>query len=907
MVFKHKLFSSSSSKKKKSSESSSSDNSPRSIGSNSPIGSDKKKSKSESGDETWRLNLRSLFAGGKDGSTKKKTDLSSSSSDSDSKPPCDVASKPPLVASSSIGWNRFDSRSDLGSVVPKVVTHLGSGSVPADSGSISADSGSVPADSGSVPADSGSVSAAYGSGLATSGSVSAASCLVSAAFGSGLAASGSVSAASGSVSAAFGSVSAASAAYGSVSDAYGSVLAASGSGLASRRSVSAASGSGLPASGSGRGNAKKEAESSSRPALPPSGAGKFKVRPSMSGPIGSSESENSKESESTRYLALLRLTSASRKRFPGDFKSFSQELNSKGLQLFPQWKPRRSSNMEEITNLIGGKFKKAKEEVDSDLLVFGGDLMGLLDSGHELQVEIENLLILARECDKYTSEEFWLKCESIVHELDDRRQELSPGVLKQLHSRMLFILTRCTRLLQFHKESWGQKQEIPTKKAYSQEQHCLDWKEDFPRPAPISSPEKYLKLCGILVDDKVNLSGTVIDGDAPLDDDVVHSSRTSSVHPRERTSIEDFEMLKPISKGAFGSVFLAKKKITGDLFAIKVLKKADTIRKNAVESILAERDILINAHNPFVVRFFYSFTCRENLYLVMEYLNGGDLYSLLAKIGRLDESIARVYIAELVLALEYIHSQGVVHRDLKPDNLLIAHDGHVKLTDFGLSKVGLINITDDLSGPVFKGESLLVEEKPKVPTSEYQLKRRDKRSVVGTPDYLAPEILLGKGHGATADWWSVGIILYELIVGIPPFNDAQPQQIFDNILNRDIPWPHIPDEMSYEAHDLIDRLLTADPHQRLGAKGAAEVKEHVFFKDINWHTLAEQKAAFVPETESALDTSYFQSRHSMNSLDLKRCRNNENGESSGSSSCLSNHHNDVVTSAKNPDHPQKLP
>ncbi|XP_062103802.1 probable serine/threonine protein kinase IREH1 [Humulus lupulus] len=199
------------------------------------------------------------------------------------------------------------------------------------------------------------------------------------------------------------------------------------------------------------------------------------------------------------------------------------------------------------------------------------------------------------------------------------------------------------------------------------------------------------------------------------------------------------------------------------------------IRKNAVESILAERDILISVRNPFVVRFFYSFTCRENLYLVMEYLNGGDLYSLLRNLGCLEEDVARVYIAEVVLALEYLHSLRVVHRDLKPDNLLIAHDGHIKLTDFGLSKVGLINSTDDLSGPAVSTTSLMVEDELELSVPEHQQERRKKRSAVGTPDYLAPEILLGTGHGTTADWWSVGVILFELIVGIPPFNEEHPQ------------------------------------------------------------------------------------------------------------------------------------
>ncbi|AQK63485.1 putative serine/threonine protein kinase IREH1 [Zea mays] len=412
--------------------------------------------------------------------------------------------------------------------------------------------------------------------------------------------------------------------------------------------------------------------------------------------------------------------------------------------------------------------------------------------------------------------------------------------------------------------------------------------------------EKYLQLCDSVDMDKVDSTSTIMDEE----DDVVRSLRASPVHPiKDRTSIDDFEIIKPISRGAFGRVFLAKKRTTGDLFAIKVLRKADMIRKNAVESILAERDILITVRNPFVVRFFYSFTSRDNLYLVMEYLNGGDLYSLLRNLGCLDEDVVRVYLAEVVLALEYLHSMHIVHRDLKPDNLLIAHDGHIKvwrhaqctyllnllslLTGFGLSKVGLINNTYDLSRPVVSGASLYGDDEPQMNEFEQMdhRARRQNRSAVGTPDYLAPEIILGTGHGCSADWWSVGVILFELIVGIPPFNAEHPQTIFDNILNYKIPWPHVPEEMSFDAQDLIDK---------------ANVKQHPFFKDISWDTLARQKAAFVPSSDNAFDTSYFTSRYSWNPSDGNIYEayefedSSDNGSLSGSSSCLSNRQDDMT-------------
>ncbi|GAB2224875.1 hypothetical protein Droror1_Dr00005653 [Drosera rotundifolia] len=342
------------------------------------------------------------------------------------------------------------------------------------------------------------------------------------------------------------------------------------------------------------------------------------------------------------------------------------------------------------------------------------------------------------------------------------------------------------------------------------------------------------------------------------DEASVSSTMSTPLHPssKERTRIDDFEIIKPISRGAFGKVFLAQKRTTGDIFAIKVLKKLDMICKNDVERILAERNILIAARNPFVVRFYYSFTSRDNLYLVMEYLIGGDLYSLLRKVGCLDEDVARIYIAELVLALEYLHSLGIVHRDLKPDNILIAPNGHIKLTDFGLSKIGLMNSTSNLYIAEDESNSSLNAQTQNV----NRTRDESRRSAVGTPDYLAPEILLGSDHGYAADWWSVGVILFELITGVSPFTAETPEIIFHNILYKKVLWPSIPSQMSLEAQDLINRFLEHDPCERLGAKGTSEVKEHQFFKGIEWDTLSLQKAAFVPQPEGQDDSSYFVSR-----------------------------------------------
>ncbi|XP_031393821.1 probable serine/threonine protein kinase IRE isoform X3 [Punica granatum] len=924
-----------------------------------------------------------------------------------------------------------------------------------------------------------------------------------------------------------------------------------------------------------------------------------------------------KEIQSPRFQAILRLTSGRKKKTP-DIKSFSHELNSKGVRPFPVWKPRAYAHMEEIMVAIRAKFDRLKEEVDSDLGIFAGDLVGILEKSSETHPEwkesLEDLLVIASKCAKMTPNEFWIKCEAIVQNLDDRRQELPMGTLKQAHTRLLFILTRCTRLVQFQKESGfeddhilglhklsdlgvypekvleasqhdfsgplsvqegGDKQtnkskvqeqgshtankdqqnknsssdadgfdvntarsaasstssyrmsswkklpsaaeknrkgsdvadtplkdkssrlqektdsrndcdflhanldtptrlpdnreassggrraswglacenlmicricevEIPTVHVEEHSRICTiadrcdlkglnvnerlervaetlekileSWtprstprsigspgrsvevakggiqgmheeleeysprKDNFSRRhsedmldsvmdsvnasimqnlndnfrelpceahsvvttdpgrrtssggsltprSPLTAPwanqiemlvhegktiselensqqvnklleitrsvanvntcdygaleymiarledlkyaiqdrkvdalvvetfgrriekllqEKYVLLCGQIEDEKADSSNAMADDESSAEDDTVRSLRASPINntgSRDRTSIEDFEIIKPISRGAFGRVFLARKRATGDLFAIKL-----KVFWLSVTSLYQSVILL-----------------WENLYLVMEYLNGGDLYSLLRNLGCLDEEMARIYIAEVVLALEYLHSLNVIHRDLKPDNLLIGQDGHIKLTDFGLSKVGLINSTDDFSAPQVSSGGFLKEDETK---DQHSINReqRQKHSVVGTPDYLAPEILLGMGHGKTADWWSVGIILYELLVGIPPFNADHPQNIFDNIMNRDIPWPKVPEEMSYDVYDLIDRLLTENPVQRLGATGAAEVKQHSFFKNINWDTLAKQKAMFIPSAESH-DTRYFMSRYIWNPED----------------------------------------
>eukprot|EP00698_Gefionella_okellyi_P021629 TRINITY_DN7049_c0_g1_i1.p2 TRINITY_DN7049_c0_g1~~TRINITY_DN7049_c0_g1_i1.p2 ORF type:complete len:530 (-),score=109.41 TRINITY_DN7049_c0_g1_i1:2265-3854(-) len=315
----------------------------------------------------------------------------------------------------------------------------------------------------------------------------------------------------------------------------------------------------------------------------------------------------------------------------------------------------------------------------------------------------------------------------------------------------------------------------------------------------------------------------------------------------------DFDIISPISKGAYGRVLLARKKATGKLFAIKVMAKVDMIRKNAMERCKLERDILARMDNPFVVKLHYSFQTPSHLYFVLEYANGGDVGSLLESMGCLAEDQVRVYLAEVVLALEYLHERNIVHRDLKPDNLLINKNGHILLADFGLSDLEERKDATTLASATTNSRASISVARGPV-------------RVVGTPDYVAPEIVEGQTATFASDWWSLGVLAFELLTGCPPFNAATVEEVFDNILRGDIPWG---DELSAEAHEFITALLNRDPAQRLGSGGISNVKSHPFFEGIDWQTLRTRPGFFVPEPTSDDDTSYFSRRFTVTSSELQ--------------------------------------
>ncbi|OHT01648.1 AGC family protein kinase [Tritrichomonas foetus] len=307
----------------------------------------------------------------------------------------------------------------------------------------------------------------------------------------------------------------------------------------------------------------------------------------------------------------------------------------------------------------------------------------------------------------------------------------------------------------------------------------------------------------------------------------------------KQPNISDFDFLKRISSGAYARVFLAKKKKTGDIYAIKVIPKSSLTLKNQVKRILAEKDILLQFSNPYIVSFYYSIIGDHNLYLVMEYLPGGDLYSLLQHLGSLDEETARVYTFQIVNALKYLRENGIIHRDLKPDNILIAKNGNLKLTDFGLSFLGMVN------RQVSNESSELIQS----------------NSYVGTPDYIAPEMLLNRPHSFAVDLWSLGVTIYEFLMGEPPFHGETEKVTHENILRGRFA---LDDDLSSEAVDLIVKLLNTNPDERIGAKDIDEILKHPWLDGVD-----PSRVPFKPELNSKEDTNYFECRYKFNAEDDK--------------------------------------
>jgi serine/threonine protein kinase len=299
----------------------------------------------------------------------------------------------------------------------------------------------------------------------------------------------------------------------------------------------------------------------------------------------------------------------------------------------------------------------------------------------------------------------------------------------------------------------------------------------------------------------------------------------------KKFQLNELQILKTLGtgilyKGSFGRVKMTRIKATGECIALKILKKAEILRLKQVDHVLCEFSILRSLNHPFIVNLLGYAQDERYLYLALEYVPGGELFKYLRNLGRLELNHTQLFAGQITLIFEYLHSMNIVYRDLKPENILLSPDGYIKLTDFGFAKI--------VEGRTY--------------------------TLCGTPEYLAPEILLNKGHGKPVDWWTLGILVYEMIVGIDPFSDTDVMIIYQKILKCKVKFPRNIDK---DAKSLIKRLLVVDLSKRYGnlKKGVEDVKSHKFFETIEWQKLIRRgfEMPYRPNISSPDDTSNFPS------------------------------------------------
>uniref|UniRef100_A0A8C8LNP2 non-specific serine/threonine protein kinase n=1 Tax=Oncorhynchus tshawytscha TaxID=74940 RepID=A0A8C8LNP2_ONCTS len=421
----------------------------------------------------------------------------------------------------------------------------------------------------------------------------------------------------------------------------------------------------------------------------------------------------------------------------------------------------------------------------------------------------------------------------------ERSESSEVAFVTELVKKLLIIISRPARLLEcleFNPEEFYHLLEAA--EDHAKEGHLM--KTDIPRYI-ISQ----LGLTRDPIEEMVNLDSYDSEGPlTPETDDSTEGKMRAMKTPEEA----DFQTIKLISNGAYGAVYLVRHLETRQRFAMKKINKQNLILRNQIQQAFVERDILTFAENPFVVSMFCSFETRRHLCMVMEYVEGN---SIILQTRRVFQ----------------------VTFDLSVPSLLITSMGHIKLTDFGLSKMGLMSLTTNL----YEGH---IEKD----TREFLDKQ-----VCGTPEYIAPEVILRQGYGKPVDWWAMGIILYEFLVGCVPFFGATPEELFGQVITDDIVWPEDEDALPADAQHLISTLLQTNPLVRLGTGGAFEVKQHSFFTELDWNSLLRQKAEFIPHLESEEDTSYFDTRsdryHHVHSYDEDDTNDDEPVEIRRFSSC----------------------
>ncbi|XP_053238652.1 RAC-gamma serine/threonine-protein kinase isoform X1 [Podarcis raffonei] len=380
---------------------------------------------------------------------------------------------------------------------------------------------------------------------------------------------------------------------------------------------------------------------------------------------------------------------------------------------------------------------------------------------------------------------------------------------------------------------------------------CLQWTTVIERTFHVDTPEEreeWTEAIQAVADrlqrqeeERMNCSPT-----SQIDNIGEEEMDASTTHHKRKT-MNDFDYLKLLGKGTFGKVILVREKASGKYYAMKILKKEVIIAKDEVAHTLTESRVLKNTRHPFLTSLKYSFQTKDRLCFVMEYVNGGELFFHLSRERVFSEDRTRFYGAEIVSALDYLHSGKIVYRDLKLENLMLDKDGHIKITDFGLCKEG---ITDAATMKTF----------------------------CGTPEYLAPEVLEDNDYGRAVDWWGLGVVMYEMMCGRLPFYNQDHEKLFELILMEDIKFPRT---LSSDAKSLLSGLLIKDPNKRLGGgpDDAKEIMRHSFFTGVNWQDVYDKKVVlkfhvlvphfltrvlqkllvppFKPQVTSETDTRYF--------------------------------------------------
>ncbi|KJX98826.1 serine/threonine-protein kinase nrc-2 [Zymoseptoria brevis] len=339
-----------------------------------------------------------------------------------------------------------------------------------------------------------------------------------------------------------------------------------------------------------------------------------------------------------------------------------------------------------------------------------------------------------------------------------------------------------------------------------------------------------------------------------------------------------FDKIKLIGKGDVGKVYLVREKKSSRLYAMKVLSKKEMIKRNKIKRALAEQEILATSNHPFIVTLYHSFQSEDHLYLCMEYCSGGEFFRALQTRPNkcVDEDAARFYAAEVTAALEYLHLMGFIYRDLKPENILLHQSGHIMLSDFDLSKQsdgggvpGMILAGGrNASGGISSNPTL--SNMPTIDTKSCIANFRT-NSFVGTEEYIAPEVIKGCGHTSAVDWWTLGILVYEMLFGTTPFKGKNRNATFANILRDDVPFPEGSGSpnISNLCKSLIRKLLIKDELRRLGSRaGASDVKTHPFFRTTSWALLRHSKPPIIPNQGRGIDTINFRNVKESASVDL---------------------------------------